>query len=75
MKNILLTIALVSAFPVAVNAQEKMDAPEKPVVKEHHMQNSNPAPKKDQAPEHTMRNDTPSTKHAEPKPQHTMRNN
>jgi len=76
MKNILLAIAFFAALPVVVNAQEQMEAAEKPAAKEHHMQNSNPSPKPtEQKPEHVMHNDNPSPKAAEKKPEHVMRNN
>jgi hypothetical protein len=75
MINKLLVITLISALPVVVSAQEKMNASEKPIPKEHHMQNSDPSPKKEQVQEHTMRNDDPTPKHVEPKPEHVMRNN
>lgn len=75
MNNKLLAIALISALPMLAIAEEQSKAAEKPVAKEHHMQNSDPSAKKEQAPEHTMRNDNPAPKQVEPKPEHVMRNN
>ncbi|MEQ1529095.1 MAG: hypothetical protein ABL925_07250, partial [Methylococcales bacterium] len=74
MKNILLVTALLLALPMLANAEEAM-------LKEQHMQNTNPAPAKprqqvsEQAPEHVMRNSSPEPKQVQQKehaPGHVM---
>ncbi len=60
MKKIILVIALVSALPALVMAEEKkmQNTNPSPAVKpEHVMQNTNPSP--EQMPEHVMNNTNP----------------
>ena len=82
MKNILLAVALLSALPVVVNAEENAASATKAAPKEHHMQNANPsaAPTQEsaqkQAPEHVMQNADPASKPASTQEKkHTIRNN
>lgn len=79
MKKIILSIALLFALPLMVNAEESVSTPKKAASEEHHMQNANPnateAPATEVAPEHTMQNSTPNPKDKPKAPEHVMRNN